>query len=326
MGWIPLGLDAGTLRRADGILSRRPVVPAGPVATIGRRAFSALGTASLVLTGCSPATLLNAVAPDRLFGEGIAYGPDPRQRLDIYRPSGNGPFPVMMFLYGGSWDTGSRSIYRFFGGAFAAHGIMTVIPDYRLYPQVRYPVFLDDCASALAWTRRNITSFGGNNVPPTLIGHSAGAYNAAMLALDSSLLAAIGLSPQRDLGRMIGLAGPYDFLPLDTDKLRDIFGPEPGLAATQPINHVDGRNPPMLLLAGTADRTVRPRNTVRLADRIRACGGAVEHRLYTGVDHIEIVGAIAGSLRFLAPTFRDCLAFMTNSPVTPEPGREPEPG
>ncbi|MGI4747873.1 MAG: alpha/beta hydrolase [Janthinobacterium lividum] len=293
---------------------------------IGRRTFSAVGAAGLVLTGCTPATLLNALAPERLFGDGIVYGPDPRQRLDIYRPSGNGPFPVMVFLYGGSWDTGSRSIYRFLGGAFAAHGIMTVIPDYRLYPQVRYPAFLNDCASALAWTRRNIAGFGGNDAPPTLIGHSAGAYNAAMLALDSSLLAAVGLSPQRDLGRMIGLAGPYDFLPLDTDKLRDIFGPEPGLAATQPINHVDGHNPPMLLLAGTADKTVKPGNTVRLADRIGARGGAVEHRLYPGVDHIEVVGAIAGSLRFLAPTFRDCLAFMNGSAVTPVSGSEPERG
>ena len=279
----------------------------------GRRAFTTLGASALLLGGCSPTRLLNTLAPDRLLEDGIAYGADPRQKLDIYRPAGIPPFPVLVFLYGGSWDSGSREIYRFLGGAFAAHGFMTVVPDYRLFPAIRYPAFLEDCAAALAWTRRHITEYGGSSAPPTLMGHSAGAYNAAMLALDPGLLAAVGLAPRGDIGRVIGLAGPYDFLPLDTDELRQIFGPASGLALTQPINHVDGRNPPMLLLAGTSDRTVRPGNTTRLADRIRARGGPVVDRLYPGVDHLEIIGAIAGALRFLAPTFGDCLDFIAGT-------------
>ncbi|WP_419730676.1 alpha/beta hydrolase [Lichenicola sp.] len=276
-----------------------------------RRLFSALGSsAALLAAGCSPVRLLNTLAPDRLAADGIAYGADSRQRLDIYRPAGIPPFPVLVFLYGGSWDSGARGIYRFLGGAFAAHGFMTVVPDYRLFPEVRYPTFLQDCAAAMAWTRRNIAAYGGSSAAPTLMGHSAGAYNAAMLTLDPALLEAVGLSPRHDIGRMIGLAGPYDFLPLDTDELRAIFGPPAGLPATQPINHADGGNPPMLLLAGTADHTVRPGNTVRLAGRIHARGGPVSYRLYPGVDHLEIVGAISGALRFLAPTFGDSLAFM----------------
>ncbi|MGI4793304.1 MAG: alpha/beta hydrolase, partial [Janthinobacterium lividum] len=203
---------------------------------LGRRAFATLGVpAALLLAGCSPVRILNTLAPDRLVATDIAYGNDPRQRLDVYRPHGRGPFPVMMFLYGGSWDSGARAMYRFLGDAFAASGILTVIPDYRLYPQVRYAEILADCAGALAWTRRNAVRYGGRAAPPALIGHSAGAYNAAMLALDRSLLAAVGLSPRADLSRVVGLAGPYDFLPLHTDVLRQIFGPGPALPATQPI-------------------------------------------------------------------------------------------
>ena len=282
----------------------------GP-AGLSRRALVTLGApAGLLLAGCSPARILDTLAPERLAADGIAYGPDPRQRLDLYRPAGIGPFPVMMFLYGGGWDSGARAMYRFVGSAFAASGVLTVIPDYRLYPQVRYRDILADCAQALAWTRCNAVRYGGSPAPPALIGHSAGAYNAAMLTLDPSLLAAAGLSPRADLARVVGLAGPYDFLPLHTEELRQIFGPGPATPATQPIAHVDGRNPPMLLLAGTADRTVMPDNSTRLAERIRMRGGPVEARLYDGVDHIEIVGAIAGSLRFLAPTLRDCLSFL----------------
>ncbi len=281
----------------------------GPGPVLFRRGLGA-GAGGLLLSGCSPASVLNVLAPDRLAAEGVRFGLEVRQRLDIYRPTGSGPFPVMMFLYGGAWDSGDRAMYRFVGDAFAAHGILTVIPDYRLWPQVRYPVFLQDCALALAWTRANIAGYGGLPSAPALIGHSAGAYNSAMLALDPSLLGAVGLSPSRDLSRVVGLAGPYDFLPLHSDELRAVFGPGPAGPSTQPISHVDGRNPPMLLAAGTADGTVMPANTIRLAARIRADAGPVEERLYPGVDHLGIVGAIARPLRSLAPTLHDCLAFL----------------
>ncbi len=280
-----------------------------PGHALRRRGFVA-GAGGLLLSGCSPAAVLNVLASNRLAAKGIPFGTDPRQRLDIYRPTGRGPFPVMVFLYGGSWDSGNRSMYRFVGDAFAAHGILTVIPDYRLWPEVRYPVFLQDCALALAWTRANIAGYGGRASAPALIGHSAGAYNAAMLALDPSLLGAVGRSPRSDLSRVVGLAGPYDFLPLHSDELRSVFGPGPAGASTQPITYVDGRNPPMLLAAGTADGTVMPLNTIRLAARIRSRGGPVEERLYPGVDHLEIVGAIGRPLQSLAPTLSDCLAFL----------------
>ena len=283
----------------------------GPEAGLRRRAFAAIAAqGALLAAACSPIGVLNGLAPDRLYRDGIAYGPEKRHRLDLYRPVGPGPFPVAVFLYGGGWDSGDRAMYRFVGGAFAQAGFLTVIPDYRVWPAVRYLGCLQDCAAAFAWTRREIAGFGGEAGAPALIGHSAGAYNAAMLALDPALLGAHGLSAQRDVARLIGLAGPYDFLPLETDELRQIFGPGPAGPDTQPISYVDGRNPPALLLAGTDDKTVRPANTERLAARIRERGGVVRSRLYPGIDHREIVGAIGTPLRFLCPTLRDCVDFL----------------
>lgn len=278
----------------------------------------------LLAGGCSPVGILNALSPDRLVAQSIPYGDGPRRTLDVYGPepvrSGQAAPPVVLFLYGGSWDSGSKAIYRFVGGALAALGFIVVIPDYRLYPEVRYPDFLDDCAAALAWTRRNATRFGAATAPPFVMGHSAGAYNAAMLTLDPRWLARAGMSPRADLRGMVGLAGPYDFLPLDSDELRSIFAPGRPLRSTQPIDHVDGRNPPVLLLAGSADRVVQPSNSTRLAARIRLAGGVVEARLYPGVDHLQILGAFAGSLRFLAPTLHDSARFMrTPSTRVPEP-------
>ena len=268
----------------------------------------------LLASGCSPASLLNALSPDHLVAQSIPYGEGPRRSLDVYAPNRNtsrhDAAPVVLFLYGGSWDSGRKAMYRFVGDALAALGFVVVIPDYRLYPAVRYPDFLDDCARALAWTRRHASQFGGGNVPPFVLGHSAGAYNAAMLTLDPRWLGRAGLTPRADLRGMVGLSGPYDFLPLDTDELERIFAPGRPLSSTQPIAHVDGRNPPMLLLTGLADTVVRPSNTHHLAARIREKGGFVEERSYPGIDHIEIIGAFAGPLRFLAPSLRDSASFM----------------
>lgn len=276
---------------------------------MARRALSlaGLGMLSLTAAACSPLGLLNGLAPRRRAARDIAYGTEPRQRLDIYVPERpSAPAPVVVFLYGGGWDSGSKDMYRFVGGALAAQGFVTVIPDYRLYPAVRYPTFIEDCAAAFAWTTAHAGEWGGSD-RFVLMGHSAGAYNAAMLALDGRYLAQAGArtAPRAT----VGLAGPYDFLPVGTAELRAIFG-YPTSPETQPINHVNGRNAPMLLLAGTTDTTVLPRNTERLAARIRAAGGPVTAKLYPGIDHREIVGAIGQPFRFLCPTLADSADFI----------------
>ena len=229
---------------------------------------------ALAAAACSPVQILNSLAPSRLVADGIDYAPGERHALDIYAPEGHGPFPVVVFLYGGAWDSGDRGIYRFLGGAFASRGLVVVVPDYRLYPAVRFPGFLQDNAAAVRWTRDHIAQYGGDPGHLVLMGHSAGAYNAAMLGLDSEWLGQVGMS-RSDLRGVIGVSGPYDFVP-DTDELKDIFGPPDLLARRMPITYADGREPPMLLLTGTADTTVRPGNTTRLAAKIEQAGGFVE--------------------------------------------------
>ena len=272
-----------------------------------RRSLLSLA-AALAAAACSPVKILNSLAPSRLVADGVAYEPGERHSLDVYAPEGAGPFPVVVFLYGGAWNSGSRAMYRFVGGALANHGLVVVIPDYRLYPAVRYPAFLQDNAAAVRWTRDTIAQYGGDPANLFLMGHSAGAYDAAMLGLDGEWLGQVGMT-RSDLRGVIGVSGPYDFVP-DTDELRAIFGPPELLAQRMPITYVDGREPPMLLLTGTADTTVRPGNTERLAARIRQAGGSVEVRYYAGINHVEIIGAVGEPLRFLAPTLRDSLLFM----------------
>jgi acetyl esterase/lipase len=257
--------------------------------------------------------LLNAAEPQGgvTVVRDIAYGPGARGRLDLYRPAGGeGAAPVVVFLYGGGWDGGSKDYYGFLGRALAHRGLVAVIPDYRLYPEARWPDFVEDSAKAVAWARAHVATHGGDPHELFLIGHSAGAYNAVSLAVDRRWLGAEGLDPRRDLKGVVGLAGPYDFLPLKSDKLKAIFGPEDQRPDTQPINHVDGRAPPLLLAAAVPDKVVAPGNTTRMAARVRAAGGVVETREYTGVGHSLLIAAMATRLRFLAPVFEDAVGFI----------------
>ncbi len=107
--------------------------------------------------------------------------------------------------------------------ALARRGYVAVLPDYRIYPQARYPDFLDDGARAVRWAKDNATRFGGDPQKLFLMGHSAGAHIAAMLALDATWLQKVGLVPGRDIAGLIGISGPYDFLPLQGRNAEDHF-------------------------------------------------------------------------------------------------------
>jgi acetyl esterase/lipase len=274
-----------------------------------------------LLAACSPVAVLNALAPEAGITEtrDVRYEAGDRHDLDIYAPSGVTMAPVVVFIYGGGWKDGDKSQYRFVAAALAARGFLTVVPDYRVFPEVRFPVFLQDNATAVAWTKANIARYGGDPHRIFLMGHSAGAYNVAMLTLDKQWLGAAGLDPDRDITGMIGLAGPYDFLPLHDPELEDIFGPAGDLRLSQPITFARENAPPMLLAAGTADETVLPLNTLHLAAAIRADGGNVQQRSYPGVNHMEIIGAMAGVLRWLAPSMADIMAFLDQFARSPNP-------
>lgn len=254
--------------------------------------------------------LLNALARgrdvevtrDNRFSEG------PRGLLDVYAPRHADRAPLVVFFYGGGWEDGAKANYRFAAMALARAGFVTVVPDYRLYPEVRFPEFLTDGAKAVRWARRNAMEFGADPSLIFLVGHSAGAYIAAMLTLDGVRLDAASRSA---IAGMVGLAGPYDFLPLKSDVLKEIFAPAGGdLMASQPISYARGDAPPLLLVSGLADETVRPENSRRLAARVRALGGRAETRFYRRINHAMVLGAYAPLLRPLAPTLADTVRFV----------------
>ena len=241
----------------------------------------------------------------------IAYGDDARQKLDIYLPKQNadGGSTVLIFFHGGSWHDGKREGYGFLGRAFAARGFVTVIADYRKAPSVRFPAFVQDTASAIAWVHANISKYDGDADRIFIMGHSAGAHIAMMTALDPQWLAANNLTPNVIKG-VIGLAGPYDFLPLTSDSSKIALGQWPDLTETQPITYARGDAPPLLLLTGDKDTVVKPRNSKILSEKIQALGGQQQLRIYPDVDHAEIIMAVARPFRQKAPIVKDVVNFI----------------
>ncbi|OGI64377.1 MAG: alpha/beta hydrolase [Candidatus Muproteobacteria bacterium RBG_16_60_9] len=267
-----------------------------------------------VLAACSPLVLLNAVVPRDGYARttDLPYGPLARQQLDVYAPATpveKAPRPVVIFFYGGGWESGDRTDYRFVAQALASQGIIAVVPDYRVYPQVRFPQFIADGAKVLRWVKNNVARFGGDPNHLFVMGHSAGAHIAAMLTLDQTFLRAVDMSPTTLRG-MIGLAGPYDFLPLRSETLRTIFGSVEERWRSQPINFVDGSNPPMLLMTGSEDTTVSPGNTARLAAKIQAHGGSVTVKSIPGVTHAGVLLRLAAPFRGDGEIHRAVIDFI----------------
>ena len=241
----------------------------------------------------------------------IAYAEGARHTLDVCRPKSATAAPVIVFFYGGGWRSGSKRTYRYVAKALARRGYVAVLPDYRIYPQARYPDFLDDGAQAVRWVKDNAKRFGGDPQKIFLMGHSAGAHIAAMLAIDATWLRKAGLAPGRDIAGLIGISGPYDFLPLKDETLKIIFGsnrPE-----TQPITHVTSGAPPALLLTGGKDGVVGAGNSTRLAERLRAAGNEATAVIYPRIGHYLIVAAIAPIICILVPILRDTDGFIAKT-------------
>lgn len=241
----------------------------------------------------------------------VDYGPLERHKIDIYpaRRRRQDPAPVLVFLYGGGWDSGRRELYRFLGRAYAAKGFTVAVPDYRIYPGARYPDFMEDAACALRWVTDNIDRFGGDPARLHLMGHSAGAHMGSLLCLDAGHLGAVDLTPDR-ITSFTGIAGPYSFNPLDYDSTRPIFETAKDINTARPIKHAHGDAPPMLLLHPMEDKTVYLENSENLCNAINAAGGDARHIAYPRVSHVGVIVAVAWPVRFLAPTFRDSLAFI----------------
>lgn len=282
-----------------------------PIATPSR-CLSAL-LVLLLLCGCRGAYFhaLNARAPDR-HGERLAYGTAEELSLDLYRADG-AKAPVAVFFYGGSWRNGHREEYRFVAAALADRGVLTLVPDYRKAPAHPFPDFMLDAAQAVAWARANAARYGGDPDRIFLVGHSAGAHIAALLATDARYLGQEGLSP-RDLAGVVGLSGPYDFLPITSPDLREVFGDETRWPASQPVGFVDGDEPPFLLMHGLKDRLVSPHNSQSLARHLRSQGIASRLQELPDAGH---VGTLIDFAKPDSPLLRETLEWM-RAQRTPE--------
>lgn len=266
----------------------------------------------LALTACSPLRIVNALGTGEDVREtrGIAYGEGERRKLDVYAPHDARDAPVVVFFYGGSWRGGLRERYAFVGHALAAHGIVTVIPDYRVYPEVSYPDFLTDSAQAVAWAVREAAALGGDPQRVFVMGHSAGGYNAAMVALDPRWLEAQGSSPAA-LAGWIGLAGAYEFLPIINPRVKPVFHHPNTPPDSQPIVHASTASPPALLISAAQDLLVDPeRNTGAMAGKLRSADVPVTERYYDRVGHSTLIGSLSPQLRSFAPTLEEVVGFV----------------
>jgi acetyl esterase/lipase len=286
---------------------------------VARRIVLAGGFAAATagLAGCSVSGALNAVSAieSRRVAQAMPYGEGPRRRFDLYRPAlaAAQPPPLVVFFYGGSWRSGDRGDYRFVGEALASRGIVTLVADYRLYPEVRYPGFVEDSADAVAFALAQAEGFGADPKRVFVMGHSAGAYNAAMVALDARWLARHGRQTS-DLAGWIGLAGPYNFLPIETPEVKPVFDHPHTPPDSQPIWHASRRlaSPQAALLGvAPADRLVDPqRNTAVLAQALLQAGSPVAVKRYEHTGHATLVGSLAWPLRGIAPVLDDIVGFV----------------
>jgi acetyl esterase/lipase len=273
------------------------------------------GLAALATAACTQVAFIAANVPAS-FGAyrrqaNIAYGAGPQHRLDVYIPDepSSVPRPVVIFWHGGRWRWGDKADYRFVGAALAELGCVTIVPNYRHYPSVKMAGFMDDAACAAQWAQVHCGEFNADPIRMFVMGHSAGAHIAALLALDRRFFAATG-EPAPPIAGLIGLSGAYDFLPLLEPDVQDMFGPPERYADSQPINFVRADAPPMLLIHGLKDTTVWPKNSRNLATASSARGVAVTLRLYPKLMHADTVAALSAPARRRAPTLSDIDAFV----------------
>lgn len=270
--------------------------------------------AVLSITGCTKYQALDATIPACSYTRttNLAYGKEPRQKLDVYRPRhAKANAKVVVFFYGGSWDSGRKEDYRFAAEGLTEKGFVAVVPDYRVYPEVTFPAFVEDGAQAVRWVHEHIDHFGGDPNRIYLMGHSSGAHIAALLALDHHYLTDAGVNP-KIIRATAALSGPYDFTIYPNNRMA--FG-KSSLDATidprtQPINFTDGTNAPMLLQHGAKDTAISAGNATRLAEKIKAAGGPVQVIIYPKLDHPEVAMALAFPFRWLGPVLDDTAKFF----------------
>ncbi len=285
----------------------------------------ALLIAAPFLASCTGAGVLNALTPSSGYqvARNLIYDETRDLRADIYQPDGVQGAPVVVYFYGGRWTIGDKQDNEFVGEALSTQGFIVVIPNVRQYPNARFTDFMQDAARAVKWTRNTVGRYGGDPNKLFVMGYSSGAHTAAMLALNESYLKEVGGSRQWLRG-MIGLAGPYDFMPITDPDMRDIFGPPEKFDQSQPINFVDGSNPPLLLMHGEDDEVVWVKNTRNLARAVQKAGGRFETVYYRELSHTRIVGVLGAPLRSFADVLQQIAQFVNKYVYSDQGSQSPD--
>ncbi len=253
-------------------------------------------------------------------GKNVGFG-DHGQKLDIWRgdeASQSSRLPVVIFWHGGGWVKGSRQDYAFAAKAFAREGFLVVIPDYRKVPDVHFPDYIIDGAQAVRWVQDNIAQYGGDPENIALSGHSAGAHTAVLIALDPSWIENANGNIE-SIKAVVGMSGPYDFYPFDKKRSIDAMAQYEEPERTQPVNFARADAPAMLLLTSTKDTIVRPRNAIRLTEKLEAVGANVAMINYEGLTHEEVMMAISIPFRRTATVLKDSAKFLNENMRVVEP-------
>ncbi|HYE46984.1 MAG TPA: alpha/beta hydrolase [Caulobacter sp.] len=280
--------------------------------TLLTRRLTLVGAAGALAGACTPARFVSSITPrDPALELAIdqAYGPLERHKVDVFGPPGTpGKAPIAIFVYGGGWKSGYRKEYIWAGKTLAHEGFVTLVPDYRLAPEVTFPAFVQDIALAVRWAVDNAGRFGGDPNRIVLVGHSAGAYNAAMVALDPRYLKAVGVDRRR-IRAFAGLAGPYYFPKIHGPILTAAFTPSAG-QAYQVINFASPQAPAAFLAAGSEDSVVVPINTRKLGQALQSKGVETEWRIYPGLSHAGVLLSLSRPRRAQAPVYDDMIGFL----------------
>lgn len=237
----------------------------------------------------------------------VPFGPHSRQRLDHYKLSQHETKPTVLFFYGGNWRSGVKHDYRFVADTLLTLGFNVIVPDYRLYPLVRFADIRTDAVAAL---EAAVTRTEGSDL--FVMGHSAGAQLAALLTLDTSLSTA----SERIKG-CIGLSGPYDFYPFTDDDHWDLFSPENAYPESQAVNYVRPDAPPLYLLHGAEDTRVRRGHSKSLMDKQIAAGGRANREVYPGLGHADLIVQFSRLHRGKAQVVADLAKFIQQTQASP---------
>ena len=303
---------------------QRPKVGMPKLVRVGVTAALAVGTIALATQQAqafSALAIVNGITSNGGVGvsKDILYGDEPLQDLDIYYPKPlaqamktnttiKQEYPMVVFVHGGSWESGNKEEYAFVGQSLAQAGYVTAVINYRKAPEHVYPDYVEDTAQAIAWSYKNAKRFHANPERFAVVGHSAGAFNAVAAIANEDFLKPYGIKPT-DISAVIGIAGPYSY---DFRKFSSVtaFAADATPDEVMPDRQIKGAQPPYLLLTAEKDKVVYATNTIKMTQALKSAGVTVQTSEIKGASHATSIGAMALPLRWVNDVRAQVLSYL----------------